>query len=584
MLDTTSRAALQIASPAKGLFLGEIRGDSLIPFPTISATEQETLRFVIESIDRFMSEKGDDYRQFDVKGEQPAEYLEELKSLGLFSLIIPEEFSGLGLSNSGYARVLQQTSRYDASTSLTIGAHSSIGMKALLLFGTPEQKAKYLPRLATGELIAAFCLTEAGSGSDAASVKTHAVKSPDGSWILNGEKIWITNGGTAGFFTVFAKTEGDGGKMTGFIVERDWPGVSTGPKEDKMGIRASCTTTVRFDNVRVPPECVIGEEGKGFKVAMAVLNNGRTGLGGGCVGAMKRLIELSVAQATQRKQFGKSISEFHLIKDKIASMTALCFASESIVSVVGHLIDSGAEDFSVEAAMSKVYVSESLWSVADEALQIAGGNGFMREFPYERVVRDSRINRIFEGTNEILRLFIGLSGIKDPGEALKDVARSLKGIFNDPIKGFGVLSEYASKKVGQFTPIGRQRFVGVAEALSDDVLLFEQGVAKLAQAVEATLSRYGKGIIEQQLATKRLADVATDLFVSMCVMARVSSLINERGLAACADELKIVKVLSNSARIRISNNLKALLKNADRDALALADSVISKGGYSWDVL
>jgi acyl-CoA dehydrogenase family protein 9 len=584
MLDTTSRAALQIASPAKGLFLGEIRGDSLLPFPTISATEQETLRFVIESIDRFMSEKGDDYRQFDVKGEQPAEYLEELKSLGLFSLIIPEEFSGLGLSNSGYARVLQQTSRYDASTSLTIGAHSSIGMKALLLFGTPEQKAKYLPRLATGELIAAFCLTEAGSGSDAASVKTHAVKSSDGSWVLNGEKIWITNGGTAGFFTVFAKTEGDGGKMTGFIVERDWPGVSTGPKEDKMGIRASCTTTVRFDNVRVPPECVIGEEGKGFKVAMAVLNNGRTGLGGGCVGAMKRLIELSVAQATQRKQFGKSISEFHLIKDKIASMTALCFASESIVSVVGHLIDSGAEDFSVEAAMSKVYVSESLWSVADEALQIAGGNGFMREFPYERVVRDSRINRIFEGTNEILRLFIGLSGIKDPGEALKDVARSLKGIFNDPIKGFGVLSEYASKKVGQFTPIGRQRFVGVAEALSDDVLVFEQGVAKLAQAVEATLSRYGKGIIEQQLATKRLADVATDLFVSMCVLARVSSLINERGLAACADGLKIVKVLSNSARIRISNNLKALLRNADRDALALADSVISKGGYSWDVL
>jgi acyl-CoA dehydrogenase family protein 9 len=584
MLDTTSRTALQVGSPAKGLFLGEIRGDVLLPFPSISANEQETLRFVIESIDRFMSEKGDDYRRFDEKGEQPAEYLEELKSLGLFSLIIPEEFSGLGLSNSGYARVLQQTSRYDASTSLTIGAHSSIGMKALLLFGTPEQKARYLPRLATGELIAAFCLTEAGSGSDAASVKTHAVKSADGSWVLNGEKIWITNGGTAGFFTVFAKTEGDGGKMTAFIVERDWPGVSTGPKEDKMGIRASCTTTVRFDNVRISPECVIGEEGKGFKVAMAVLNNGRTGLGGGCVGAMKRLIELSVAQAPQRKQFGRSISEFQLIKDKIANMTALCFASESIVSVVGHLIDSAADDFSVEAAMSKVFVSEALWSVADEALQIAGGNGFMREFPYERVVRDSRINRIFEGTNEILRLFIGLSGIKDPGEALKDLARSLKGIFNDPIKGFGVLSDYASKKVGQFTPLGRQRFVGVADALSGEVLIFEQGVAKLAQAVEATLSRHGKGIIEQQLATKRLADVATDLFVSMCVLARVSFLITERGLAACDDEVRIVKVLSNSARIRISNNLKALLKNADRDALALADSVISKGGYSWDVL
>ncbi len=581
---SSSRRGQTAASPAKGLFLGDIRGDALMPFPSIAPSEQETLRFVIESIDKFMADKGEDFRRFDVAGSQPDEYVEELKSLGLFSLIIPEEFSGLGLSNSGYARVLQQTSRYDASTSLTIGAHSSIGMKALLLFGTPEQKAKYLPKLATGELIAAFCLTESGSGSDAASVKTHAVKQSDGSWVLNGEKIWITNGGTAGFYTVFAKTESDGGKMTGFIIERDWPGVSSGPKEDKMGIRASCTTTVRFDNVRVPPECVIGEEGKGFKVAMAVLNNGRTGLGGGCVGAMKRLIELSCAQATQRKQFGKSISEFQLIKDKIATMTALCFASESIVSVVGHLIDSGSEDFSVEAAISKVFVSEALWTVADEALQIAGGNGFMREFPYERVVRDSRINRIFEGTNEILRLYVGLSGIKDPGEALKDVARGLKGIFNDPIKGFGVLSDYASKKVGQLTPIGRQRFLGIAQPLEAEALVFEQGVAKLAQAVEVTLTRYGKGIIEQQLATKRLADVAIDLFVGMCCLARVSSMIDTRGAAQCVDEVRIVKVLLHGSRTRIANNLKALVKNSDRESLALADSVLSKGGYTWDVL
>lgn len=583
MLDKASKTAM-INSPAKALFMGDIRADGLIPFPRISAQESETLKLVLESIDRFMADKGEDFRAYDVKGEQPAEYLEELKALGLFSLIIPEEFSGLGLSNSAYSRVLQQTSRYDASTSLTIGAHSSIGMKALLLFGNPEQRAKYLPRLATGELIAAFCLTEAGSGSDAASVKTSAAKNEDGTWTLNGEKIWITNGGTAGFFTVFAKTETPGGKMTGFIVERDWPGVSTGPKEDKMGIRASCTTTVRFDNVKVPAECVLGEEGKGFKVAMAVLNNGRTGLGGGCVGAMKRLIELAIGQATQRKQFGKSISEFQLIKDKIASMTALCFASESVVSVVGHLIDSGSEDFSVEAAMSKVYVSEALWTVADEALQIAGGNGFMREYPYERVVRDCRINRIFEGTNEILRLYIGLSGLKDPGEALKDMARGLKGIFNDPIKGFGILTEYASKKVGQITPLGRPRFVGISSTLQSEVTAFEQGVAKLAQAVEAALSKHRKGIIDQQLVTKRLADVATELFVGMCVLSRVSSLIAERGEGACQDELRIARVLSSQARGKISASLRALIKNADGDAMALADSVISNGGYGWDVL
>jgi len=571
-------------SPAKGLFLGDIRLTQLLPFPALAEGEKETLRLVIESIDRFMAGRDHDFRTFDVQGEQPHEYVEQLKELGLFSLIIPEEFSGLGLSNSGYSRVLQQTSRYDASTSLTIGAHSSIGMKALLLYGTPEQKAKYLPRLATGELIAAFCLTEAGSGSDAASVKTHAVKNSDGSWTLNGEKIWITNGGTAGFYSVFAKTESPAGKMTGFIVERDWPGVSSGPKEDKMGIRASCTTTVRFDNVRVPADCVLGEEGKGFKVAMAVLNNGRTGLGGGCVGAMKRLIELSVAQATQRKQFGKSIAEFQLVKDKIALMTTLCFASESVVSVVGHLIDSGSDDFSVEAAMSKVFVSEALWTVADEALQIAGGNGFMREFPYERVVRDCRINRIFEGTNEILRLFVGLSGVKEPGEALADVARSVKGIFNDPIKGFGVLGEYAAKKIGQYTPLGRSSCEGISSSLESEAGALAQGVSKLAQSVEFVLTRYRKGIIEQQLATKRLADVATDLFVGMSILARVSTMIGEKGVAACQDELHIARVFSHYSRGRISANLRALVRNADSEALSLADSVLAKGGYSWDVL
>lgn len=571
-------------SPAKGLFSGELRTDTIVPFPSIEEAEQETLRFVIESIDKFMGDRDDDFRRFDSDGEQPEEYLAELRELGLFSLIIPQEYDGLGLSNSGYSRILQQTSRYDGSTSLTIGAHSSIGMKALLLFGTSAQKEKYLSRLATGELIAAFCLTESGSGSDAASIKTEAKKNPDGTYTLNGEKIWITNGGTAGFFTVFAKTSGDKGKMSAFIVERDWEGVSVGPKEDKMGIRASCTTTVRFDNVTVPADALLGQEGKGFKVAMAVLNNGRTGLGGGCVGAMKRLIELAVAQSTQRKQFGKPINEFQLIQEKLALMTTVCFATESIVSVVGHLIDAESDDFSVEAAMSKVFASEALWLVADEALQISGGNGFMREFPYERVVRDCRINRIFEGTNEILRLFIALSGLKEPGEALKGVAKSLQGIFNDPIKGFGVLSDYASRKVGQFTTLGRPRMQGISPQLRTEVRILEQGVLKLGEAVESMLRRHGKSIIGQQLVTKRLADIATDLFVGMCVLSRVSSYISEKGEGGATAEIELAKIYTQMARVRITNNFRGLFSNADKQIVGLADYIKEAGGYPWDTI
>lgn len=571
-------------SPAKGLFSGELRTDTIVPFPSIAEAEQETLRFVIESIDKFMGDRDDDFRRFDSDGEQPEEYLAELRELGLFSLIIPQEYDGLGLSNSGYSRILQQTSRYDGSTSLTIGAHSSIGMKALLLFGTSAQKEKYLSRLATGELIAAFCLTESGSGSDAASIKTEAKKNPDGTYTLNGEKIWITNGGTAGFFTVFAKTSGDKGKMSAFIVERDWEGVSVGPKEDKMGIRASCTTTVRFDNVTVPADALLGQEGKGFKVAMAVLNNGRTGLGGGCVGAMKRLIELAVAQSTQRKQFGKPINEFQLIQEKLAVMTTVCFATESIVSVVGHLIDAESDDFSVEAAMSKVFASEALWFVADEALQISGGNGFMREFPYERVVRDCRINRIFEGTNEILRLFIALSGLKEPGETLKGVAKSLQGIFNDPIKGFGVLSDYASRKVGQFTTLGRPRMQGISPHLRTEVRILEQGVSKLGEAVESMLRRHGKDIIGQQLVTKRLADIATDLFVGMCVLSRVSSYISETGESKATAEIEIAKIYTQMARVRIANNFRGLFSNADKQIVGLAEYIKEAGGYPWDTI
>jgi alkylation response protein AidB-like acyl-CoA dehydrogenase len=303
-------------------------------------------------------------------------------------------------------------------------------MRGLLLFGTEAQKATWLPRLASGELIAAFCLTEPGAGSDAASVKTSA-RREGGGWVLNGEKLWITNGGIAGFYTVFAKTPASGegkAQMTAFIVPRDLPGVSTGPHEDKMGIRASNTCTVVFDEVRLGDEHVLGEVGKGFKAAMRILNAGRSGLGGGCVGGMKRLLALSTVQARERRQFGRPIAEFGLVKQKLGEMVVNAYAAESVVGMVAGLSDQGYEDYAVEAAISKVFATEALWRAADEALQIAGGNGFMREFPYERVVRDSRINRIFEGTNEILRLFIALTALNRVGVQLKELVQGVKEI------------------------------------------------------------------------------------------------------------------------------------------------------------
>ena len=581
-----SEKPIQKDSFAKSLFLGSILEDVIASIEGSSTEERQTLDMVLESIQRFMSDKDELYREFDEKGEQSQAYIQELRELGLFSLIVPEQYEGLGLSTAGYSRVIEETSFFDASTSLTIGAHSSIGMKGLLLFGTEEQKQRYLSKLASGELIAAFCLTEPGSGSDAGSIKTKAERDGDGNWTINGSKIWITNGGLAGFYTVFASTDSSKGKLTAFIVERDTPGVTVGPKEDKLGIRASATNTVTFENVKIGATQVLGEVGKGFKVAMSILNSGRTGLGGGSVGAMRRCIELATAHAKERKQFGRPISEFRLVQGKLAQMTIDCFTTQSAVRVVSHLIDSGSQDYSVEAAMSKVYASEALWRVANEALQIAAGSGYMKEYAYERILRDSRINMIFEGTNEILRLYIALSGLKDAGEYLKDVRDSALNAFNDPIKGFGTLSEYVARKLSGITPIGRDKLDFAPDQLRSEAAVFEELTVKFGNAVEGVLKQYGKEVIGRQFVSARLAEISIDLFVGIATLGRVSEMLgkSESSVTDLKVEIDIVRAFTQQAKRRIESRLNLLNNNEYTLLESIAAKQIEKGSFTWSSL
>jgi len=582
--ESSESGLLLDTSPAKSLFLGQLIQQNLFPYPRMGEEERETLAMVLDSFDHFLREQSAEFEKWDREAAQPEEFVQALRELGLFGLIIPEQYDGLGLSNAAYSRVLCQSSSHDSSASLIIGAHSSIGMKGLLLFGTDAQKASYLPRLASGEMIAAFCLTEAGAGSDAAALKTKAVRDANGDWILNGEKIWITNGAVADFFTVFAQTAGDGGKLSAFIVERGWPGVSVGPKEDKMGIRGSSTTTVSFSDVRVPAANLLGPEGKGFKVAMEILNNGRTGLGGGAVGGMKTCIALATKYAKERKTFGQSIAEFGLIQEKIANMAVDCFAAESVVWMVAHYIDSGHTDYSVEAAISKVFASEAMWRTANEAMQIAAGNGYMKEYPYERIVRDSRILTIFEGTSEILRLYIALSGMKDSGQMLKELKAGVDDIFNNPIKGFGVLTNYTGRRFTQLTSLGRDRLVGsVPEALQDEALVYEKYTLELARMTDVLLRRHGKHIIGKQFSMKRVADVATDLFVGMCVLSRVASMSADEG-PRYPQALAIARLFTQAAKRRMNQNLRRLLKNEDEDTKALAAFMCEEEAYTWDVV
>lgn len=566
--------------------MGRIEEDLIIPFPTMTAAERETLTDISGALEGLLGPRAEDFAKWDAAGEFPPEFLQELREFGMFGLVIPEAYGGMGLRNKAYSRTLQEVGKYDASVAVTIGAHSSIGMRGLLLFGTEEQNKRYMPKLATGEMIAAYCLTEPGAGSDAAAIQTTAVQEGD-HWVLNGNKLWITNGGIADFFTVFAKTETGGrGKMTAFIVTRDMEGVSIGPHEDKMGLRASSTTTVHFDDVKVPNDHVLGDVGQGFKVAMMILNSGRTGLGGGSVGGMKQLIQLSTAQANERKTFGKKISEYGLVKEKVGQMVVDCYTSEAVVSMVAGIIDQGYKEYAVAAAISKVYATECLWRTCDEALQIAGGNGFMKEYPYERVVRDSRINRIFEGTSEILRLFIALTAMNDVASQLQELASSMRGIFNEPIKGFGVLSDYARKQATLRTGLGGEegRFTKLHHVLKEEAGIFEEETRYLAAAADRILRKHGKNIIGKQFASKRLANIMIDLFVLACTLSRVNASIEEKGEQGAAREIDIVRVFAGQARSRIKSNFRRIDVNDDELLKALADDAFETERFRWDTI
>ena len=571
----------------RSLCAGEIEEDVLFPYPTLLGDERETLTAVVDAVDAVLEGHAEDFRSWDVVGEMPADFIQELREFGLFGLVIPETHGGMDFGSMAYSRTVQQVARHDASVAVTIGAHSSIGMRGLKLYGTDEQRERYYPALASGEMIAAFCLTEAGAGSDAASITTRAEEKDD-HFLLNGSKIWVTNGGIADFFTVFAKT-GDAearSKLSAFIVTRDMAGVSVGAHEDKMGIRANSTCTVYFEDVKVPKENLLGPLHSGFKVAMNILNNGRSGLAGGCVGGMKTLIALAAGHATERHQFGQPIGSFGLIKQKIGHMVVDCYATESAVGVIAALADRGYEDFSIEAAITKVFASEALWRGADEALQTAGGTGFMREYPYERVVRDSRINRIYEGTNDILRLFIALSALNDVGQRLKEMAGSLRGIFDDPIKGFGLLYEYAKQRATWATglPVSNLRMSKAHVALQAEADIFEDAARDLAAMTDRLLRKHGKNIIGKQFATSRLANVMIELFVLACVISRVSAEIEEKGVDATAEEIGIAKIYAGQVRFRARHNFRRIDDNDDELIKGLAEATYERGGYGWDVL
>ncbi|XP_029472183.1 very long-chain specific acyl-CoA dehydrogenase, mitochondrial-like isoform X3 [Rhinatrema bivittatum] len=486
-----------------------------------------------------------------------------------------------------YARVVEIVGMHDLGVGITLVAHQSIGFKGILLFGTKSQKEKYLPKLATGETIAAFCLTELGSGSDADSIKTTAEKSADGKYfIMNGSKLWISNGGIAEIFTVFAKTlitdetsKEKKATLTAFIVEKNFEGVTHGPPEKKMGIKASNTAEVYFDNVKVPAENVLGGIGNGFNVAMNILNNGRFGMASALGGTMRGVIAKAVDHAANRIQFGKEIYNFGIIQEKISRMAMLQYVTESMAYMVSANMDMKVPEFQIEAAISKIFASEAAWYVTDECIQVMGGMGFMKGAGVERILRDLRIFRIFEGTNDILRLFVALIGIEHAGIHLKELQNPLM----SPLQNTGVivkkLSLKAKRKLGLSTGVSLDGIVHPELAKSG--ALVTKSIAHFGDCIESLLIRHGSNVIDEQFLLTRVADVAIDLYAMSVVLSRASRSLKQ-GRATAQHEKLLCETWCLEAAERVGENLAALNSTSHKQMFnnmkVISETVVENNG------
>ena len=547
---------------AGGSFLIEERAPEEV-FTPEDFTEEH--RMIAETtrqfIDGEVSPRIDELEKHDWKLAR--ELIQKGAELGLVGVNIPEEYGGLGLDQTSGALVGENLGR-SASFATTMGAQSGIGLLPILYFGTEEAKRKYLPKIASGEIVTAYALTESGSGSDALAAKATARLSEDGSyWVLNGEKMWITNGGFADLFVIFAKVDGD--KFTGFVVERQ-EGLTNGAEEHKMGIKGSSTTALVLNDVKTPASNLLGEIGKGHKIALNTLNIGRFKLGAMCNGGMKLMMHYAVRYANERRQFGKPISSFGAIKAKLGEMAIRTWVGETLIYRTLGLLDAGLaalgdsqdadarlraiEEYAAECSIIKVALSEYCDFVADELVQIYGGYGYSADYPAERAYRDSRINRIFEGTNEINRMLV-------PGMLMK---RAMTGKLALLPAAQALMDEVLSPQLSAY-----DEDEGVLAAESK----MTAGVKKVALMVLGTAAqKYMTKLADQQEILMAAADIITDAYAMESAVLRAQKLAASRGEEAGARHVDMVRVFCQDAVGRVEQSAKtALAAMAEGDDL-----------------
>ena len=568
----------------RGIFAGAIHDDLLFPFPASLAErdpdEARTVRRLLADLARMRDAGVIDAARFDEEETVPEETILALAAGGWMGLSIPREYGGLGLSAAAYAHVFGAISSMDAALGVLLGVHCGLGSKAIVLFGTAEQKARYLPMLARGHTLAAYALTEPETGSDAQNVVTQAQPNDDGSWTLTGRKHWIGNGHRAGVIATFAQAPVERGgttvlRPTAFIIRPDMPGFRVTGTVRKLGIRGSTQAELVYDGLRVPADHVLGTVGKGFGVAVKVLNGGRMTLAAGCTAGTKSLLAQMVEFAEHRVQFGRPIADFEITQRKLARTASDVYAADAMLGELARLAEQPDGEYALEAACCKVFASEMLWRAADEMVQVAGGRGYVKPYPYERQLRDARINRIFEGTNEILRLFISLNGIQGPAAQLKELGVALR----RPLRNLGLISGFAASRLASRLGATPTLDVELHERLAAHARHFEKHVAELKDAAERLIRAYRKEIVERQQELERLSDMAIELFATACVLARTQQLLLARGEDGCSRELGLCDLFIVEAGRRFRASRVALQSPQDEVRRRVAAGIRDAGGY-----
>jgi alkylation response protein AidB-like acyl-CoA dehydrogenase len=597
------REALEVTEAARAesgyrsfvgdLFMGRFNLDQLYPFPLQSAADIEAgLPFLNELTKILRDETNPD--EIDATGEIPDALIERLARLGAFGIKIPREYGGLGLSQTNYSRAAMLLGSTDGNLTALLSAHQSIGVpQPLKLFGTDAQKQKYLPRVARGE-ISAFALTETGVGSDPARMETRAEPDADGEhWTLNGEKLWCTNGVKAGVIIVMARTPDKvvrgkpRNQITAFIVEMDTPGVEVVTRCHFMGLRALYNGVIRFTNVRVSRDAIVGGEGRGLKVALTTLNTGRLTIPAACVGFMKRCLGYARDWSAARVQWGSPIGQHEAVAHKLARMAANTFATEAMVLLTSSLVDRDHADIRLEAAMCKLWGSEAAWEAVDDLMQIRGGRGYEtaaslkargeKPVPVERLMRDSRINLIFEGSTEIMHLFLAR-------EAL-DPHLKVAGTVLDSRQPFGARAN-AALKAGGFYALWYPRLYLPAGGVPSDIssacrpaLRYVSRTShRLARTLFHSMARYGPALEKRQLLLARIVDIGTEFFAITATALYADALL-KRGDNR-DDITSLLRTFTAQSRVRIDAAFRGASHNHDRAHYTFAQTLLDESRHA----